>query len=189
MTGVHIHIEQQQIVVRFQRPESGHHLGRLPISHLLIGNTRVEQHGRVVNSLHIIVRRVRQDVVVIIDTGQWVTPLLPFRRRQWQRGITDGVNDIDKRHISHHAAKQVRSQVGDCPHKQTAGTATIDGDALLSRVALLNKVLSDINKVVKGIHFVAHFAIQIPAIALFITATNMRRSVDKATIDQTEQLG
>ena len=65
MSGFHLGMEQQNIIIGFQLSQFCHPFGWLPILDLGIVQAGGDQHVRVIFWLHIVIRRVREHVVVI----------------------------------------------------------------------------------------------------------------------------
>jgi hypothetical protein len=117
--GTHVGLEQQQIVVGLELAQLGAELGRLKVfynserlsvQHATTAlqdvwaahtNTRIVQAGLeqdvgVVLRLHIVVRRVRQHVLVLV-LHKRIAPLLPFADSQRKVLVQQRADHINKR--------------------------------------------------------------------------------------------
>ncbi len=186
MPGFHIGTEHDRLGAGVVVAQLGHPLGRLPVLHLRIPQAGAHEQRRVRLLAHVVVRRVRQHVRVIV-LGFRVAPLVVFVGGERNAGVEHGGDHIDERHLRDHHAIVLRRHVGHRAHQQAAGATTGCGNAVLGGVPLGDQTAGDIDKVIEGVFLVQQLAIVVPLAPHFLAAADVRDGIHHTAVQQADR--
>jgi len=189
VAGLHVRLEQHDVVVGLLVAELRDVLGRLPVGHARIVEPRGHEHGRIRLAPDPIVGRPRADRVERRRILDRVAPFRPFELRERQVLVEDRVEHVDEGHLRHGRAPELRRFVQDRTDERAARAAAHDRDAPLRRVLLLDERPSDVHEVVERVRALLQLARLVPVVAELVAAAHVRDRVHEAAIEQRQTRG
>ena len=186
MARFHVGAQDDEVAVGFLGAQPRHPLGRLPISDARIGEPGQHEHGRIGLGRYVVVGRIGEDVPEGLGVLDRIAPFRPLRRRERQTVVEHGVEHVDERHFGNDAAEQIRPQVGDRPHQETARRAAMGDDFVRRDPAGFDQIIGGGDEVAEGVRFARKLAFAVPAPAFLSAAAHVRDGIDEAAVDQRE---
>ena len=185
MSGIHIGFEKQQIIIGFVIAQFCDPFCRLPILYLRIEKTGCDQHVCVGFFLYLVVGRITFHVFV----GFFVFRISPFivligcERNRWVRHSS---KHIDKRYLGYYALEKFGSHIGHATHQQSSGRTAHGKKCIFITVFFFEQEFGTVDKIVKGIELVLHFAIFIPGATQKLTTAYVRNRKGKASVQKAQ---
>jgi hypothetical protein len=122
--------------------------------------------------------------VIDVRVLQRIAPLVPFGDGQRQRGVQDGGQRIDERHLGQHPGEHVRGQVQHRADQQTAGAAAEGHQVGRPGQPGTHQMLGDRDEIGETVRLVQQLAVLVPEPAQFPAAADMRDGEHHATVQQ-----
>ena len=184
VSGVHVGLEKQEMVVGLGGREPRHPLRGLPVAHPRIRESCGREDVRVVLGLDVVVGRVRLDVRVGVRVRERIAPLRPLGRGEGEGLVAHRVQNVHEGHLRHCRLEEVRLQVDRRPHQQPARAAAVASDTPASGIALGHQVLARCDEVQESVLLALELAVEVPPVPAFLAAAHVGHGVDEATLDE-----
>src|SRR6266567_303628 len=183
MSRAHVGLQQQRVRIGFQRAHLGHIFSRLPVHHLAIVQSRLQQNRWISLAFQVGIGTIRLHAEIIFRNLR-IAPLLVFSNGQWQRRIEHGVQDVDKGHVADNHAKEIWAHIRYRAHQESARAATLDRQFVRRRIALCDQVFSRGDEVRERVAFLLHAPGVVPRLAKLSAAAKVRHGIAHAAVQQ-----
>jgi hypothetical protein len=178
-----INVQQQRLVAAIHEAQLRHPLRRLVVLHLTVPQAGGHEHRGISLRADVVVRRVRQHVFVVVAVVR-IAPLLVFERRERNRIVEHGRDDVHERYVGDEPAILLRRDVRDDTDQQAACAAAGGEDTLARAITARNEEVGNVDEIIERVPLAPETTGFVPAAAALLSAAHVRDGVDEAAVQQ-----